>query len=102
MEATQKYFIIFYFLMKFCAIVLNLCIKLNSNPIAKFFSLLSALLLFVHEIMNIHPIDRYQNTIPRVVLLLELKKFQLLEPFKFMTYDSIYISPLSIANMLVF
>ena len=40
-------------------------------------------------IISVHPIDRYQNAISRVMLLPELKKVQLQECFTLMTQDSI-------------
>ena len=39
--------------------------------------------------MSVYPIDRYQNNIPGVMPLLELKKVQLQERFLLMTHDSI-------------
>ena len=39
--------------------------------------------------MSIYPIDQYQNAIPRVMLLHELKNVQLQECFKLLTHDSI-------------
>ena len=47
--------------------------------------------IFVLEVISICLIEQYQNAIPRVMPLNELKKVQLQEHFKIMTHDSIFI-----------
>ena len=46
----------------------------------------------VFEVMNVYPIDQYQNAIPRLMPLHELEKSLTSKCFMFMTHDSIGVS----------
>ena len=54
--------------------VIDSRMKLDSHSNASIFSLLSCMRVSVFEVINVYPIDQYQNAIPRVMPLHELKK----------------------------
>ena len=66
---------------------LILKLDLYSNAKHFFIALLHAHFCFYG--MNIHPLDQYQNAIPRTMTLHDLKKVQSQEHVTFMTQDSV-------------
>ena len=79
-----------FFLLEICNIHNTTCVNtiLDSYLNAKHFFIALSHAHFPF-LMSIYPIDQYQNTIPRAMLLHELKKFQLQERFTLMTHDSV-------------
>ena len=70
--------------------------KLHSYSNAKRFLIAPSHAHFCFEVMNVYLIDLYQNPIPKVMPLHELKQVQLQERFRLMTHESIQLKTLVI------